>query len=174
MKQTKFKNRVEHAFDVFFDEEPENRAENQLTFAAESGWLEPKKNERLEEKGDVFVKILRRAFLFLPGAFYLFFGVISVLTFDVLKLQPFSVAVMLAIGGLMTIFGLGDIKNPKHLAIPVSIGFFAVAAYLIFSTFGGLGAVFDYGVYFFPPALMAAVLAKNLADKTDEAKSANR
>jgi peptidoglycan/LPS O-acetylase OafA/YrhL len=110
------------------------------------------------------VKILKRAFIFLPGALYLFFGMLTIFSFDFLW-SPASALIVFLIGSFMTIFGIGNLKNPKHLAIPLSICAISIAAYTIFSTFGGLRSVFEYGVYFFPLALISSFLAKSLVDK---------
>ena len=171
MKKTKLKRRIENAVDAFFENERENFPENNLTVAADSRFLKQETAARFSEKGDVLVKILKRTFLFLPGAFYLFFGMIAVFAFDVFQLQPLAILPIFIIGGFMTIFGIGNIKTPKHLLIPVSISAVGIAAYAIFSMFGNIKSVFEYGIYFFPLALIAAVLAKSLADKTDEAKN---
>ena len=171
MKKTKFKRRIENAANAFFENDRENYGENNLTFANDLRLLKQETAERFNEKGDVFVKILKRAFLFFPGAFYLFFGMMSVLAFDIARLQPFAVVPIFLIGGFMTIFGIGNLKNPKHLAIPLSISAVGIAAFLVFSMFGGLRSVFQYGIYFFPLALIAPFLAKSFVDKTDKAKN---
>lgn len=75
------------------------------------------------------------------------------------------------IGSFMTIFGIGDLKNPKHLAIPLSIVAVGITAFLLFSTFGQLRYIADYGIYFFPIALIAPFLAKDLVDKTDKSNN---
>jgi peptidoglycan/LPS O-acetylase OafA/YrhL len=168
MTKTKLKHRIEKAVNAFFENDRENYVENSLTLAGDSALLKQETAARFNRKGDVLMKILKRTFLFFPGAFYLFFGTMSVFAFDVIQVRPLAILPIFLIGGFMTIFGIGDIKKPKHLAIPLSISAVGAAAYAIFSMFGGVKAVFDYGIYFFPLALIAAFLAKNLVDKTDE------
>ena len=170
MKKTKLKHRIENAANAFFENDHENYVENNLTFAGDSALLKQETAERFNEKGDVLVKILKRTFLFLPGAFYLFFGMLSVFAFDFFW-NPLSVLTIFLIGSFMTIFGIGNLKNPKHLAIPLSICAVGIAAFAVFSLFGNLKSVFQYGIYFFPLALIAPFLAKSLVDKTDKAKS---
>ena len=171
MKKTKLKHRIENAVNAFFENDRENYVENRLTFAGNSALLKQETAVRFNEKGDVLVKILKRTFLFLPGAFYLFFGTLSVFAFDVIQIQPIAILPMFLIGGFMTIFGIGNIKNPKHLAIPLSICAVGTAAFAFFSMFDGIKSVFEYGIYFFPLSLIAAFLAKSLVDKTDKIKS---
>ena len=170
MNKTKLKSRIETAVNAFFDNDRENYIENNLIFAGVSRLLKQETATRFNEKGDVLVKILKRTFLFLPGAFYLFYGMLMVFAFDFFW-NPLTVLTVFLIGGFMTIFGIGNLKNPKHLAIPLSVCAIGIAAYTIFSMFGGLKNVFENGIYFFPLALIAPFLAKILVDKTN--KTAN-
>ena len=121
----------------------------------------------LNEKGDLLVKILKRAFLFLPGVFYLFFGTFMIFSFEFFW-NPFTILAIFLIGSFLTIFGIGNLKNPKHFVIPLSIIAVGIVAYSFFSMFGSLKYVFEYGIYFFPIALIAPFLAKSLVDRTDE------
>ena len=169
MKKTKFKQRVKNAASAFFENERENSGEESLSFANDSALLKQETVERINEKGDVLVKILKRTFLFLPGAFYLFFGTLSALSFEFFW-SPQSILTVFLVGSFMTIFGLGSLKNPKHLLIPLSIVAVGIAAFEIFSAIGSLQCVFKYGIYFFPLALILPFLAKSLADKTEKVK----
>lgn len=168
MKETKFKRRIENVANAFFENERENYGENNLIFQSDSALFKQQTAAQFSAKGDVLMKILKRTFLFFPGAFYLFFGTMSIFAFDVIQIKPLAILPIFLIGGFMTIFGIGNIKNLKHLAIPLSIAAVGTSAYAIFSTFGGIEAVSDYGIYFFPLALIAAFLSKSLVDKTDE------
>jgi len=82
MKKTKLKHRIDNAVNAFFDNNREIYVENNLTFASDSALLKQETAARFNEKADVLVKILKRTFLFLPGAFYLFYGMLLVFTFD--------------------------------------------------------------------------------------------
>ena len=166
MKETKIEQRIKNAVNAFFENEQENFGENSLSFAGDSALIKQETAERLNEKGDVLVKILKRTFLFFPGALYLFFGTFTILEFEFLQ-NPFSVMIVFLIGSFMTMFGIGSLKSPKYLLIPVSIVAVAIAAFSLFSTFGNAKSVFEYGIYFFPVALIVSFLAKNLADKKD-------
>ena len=166
MKKTKLKRRIENAFNAFFDNECENYDENGLIFAADSPLLKQEAAARANEKGDVLVKILKRTFIFLPGALYLFIVTLMVLAFDFLQ-NPLTILTVFLIGSFMTIFGIGSLKNPKHLAILLSIIAVGTAAFWLFSTFGNIKYAFEYGIYFFPLALISSFLVKNLVDKTN-------
>lgn len=163
MKKTKTRQRIDNAANDFFDDEPETSGENSLTFAPDPALFRPETAAQFDEKGDRLIKMLKRAFLFFPGALYLFFGTLQILSFDFFW-SPLTVLTVFLIGSFLTIFGLGSLKNPKHLAIPLSIVVVGIAAFGLFSTLGGLKYVFEYGIYFFPLALIAPVLAKSLVD----------
>ena len=160
MKKTKIKHRINNAVNAFFNDAPEAFGETDLVTARDSALLKPEIAAEINKKGDRLIKILKRAFLFFPGALYLFFGTQTILSFDFLW-NPVSVLIVFTIGSFLTIFGLGSLKNPKHLAIPLSIVVVAAATFSIFAAIGGLRYVFDYGVYLFPLALVTPVLVKN-------------
>ena len=169
MKKTKIKHRIKNAANAFFENERESFGEESLSFAPDSALLKQETVERINEKGDALVKILKRTFLFLPGALYLFFGTLLIFSFDFFW-NPLTFLTIFLIGSFMTIFGLGSLKNPKHLVIPLSIVVVGIAAFELFSTIGSLQYVFEYGIYFFPLALILPFLAKSLVDKTEEVK----
>lgn len=163
MKKTKIKQRIDNAVNAFFAHDQENFGENSLAFTPDSALLKPEPAAQFNEKGDRLVKTLKRVFLFLPGALYLFFGTLQILSFDFFR-SPLTIIVVFLIGSFMTIFGIGNLKNPKHLVIPLSIVVVGMTTFWLFSTLGNLKFVFEYGIYFFPFALIAPVLAKSLVD----------
>jgi hypothetical protein len=163
MKKTKIEQRIKNAFNSFFADDQESFGENSLSFAHDSALLKQETAEAFHEKGDVLVKILKRTFIFLPGVLYLFFGTLLVFSFEFLW-NPLTILAVFLIGSFMTIFGIGDIKNPKHLAIPLSIVAVGIAAFSLFSWLGNIKYVFEYGIYFFPIALIVPFLAKYLVD----------
>ena len=154
---------MNNAVNAFFDNAPEVFGETSLTLAPDSAMLKTETAAQINEKGDRLIKILKRTFLFLPGALYLFFGMLTIFSFDFLW-NPASFAIIFLIGSFLTIFGLGSLKNPKHLMIPVSIVLVAITTFGLFSTIGGLKFVFEYGIYLFPLALIVPVLVKSLMD----------
>lgn len=167
MKKTKIKQRIDNAVNAFFETEQEHSGEESLSFASNSALLKQKDEaSHLDRKGDALVKILKQTFLFLPGAMYLFFFVLLIFTFDFLR-NPLTILGVLLIGSFLTIFGLGNLRNPKHLVIPLSILTVGAMTFGLFSALGYERLIFEYGIYFFPMALIAPFLAKNLVDKTD-------
>lgn len=172
MKKTKIKQRFKNAANAFFENGEEKYGENSLSFTGDSGLLKQEKAAPFSKKGDVLVKILKRTFLFLPGVFYLFFGTMSVFTFELIRENPLAVLAAFLIGSFMTIFGIGNLRNPKHLAIPLSIVTVGIAAFSFFSMLGKSKYVFEYGIYFFPLALIVPFLAKEFADRTGKKRIA--
>ncbi len=167
MKKTKIEQRLENAFNDFFDNDIEHCGENSLSLSSDSALLKQETAERFNSKGNDLIKILKQVFIFLPGALYLFFGTFQIFSFDFFW-NPQSVVVIFLIGSFMTIFGLGSLKNPKHLVIPLSIIAVGIAAFELFSTIGSLKYVFQYGIYFFPLALILPFLAKGWVDRKYE------
>jgi peptidoglycan/LPS O-acetylase OafA/YrhL len=170
MQKTKLKQRINNAVTAFFVEDTEKFGEHSLDFANDAALLKQETTPLFNEKGDVLVKILKQTFIFLPGALYLFFGAIFGFIFEPFWENPLHIFLVFLIGALMTIFGIGNIKNPKHLAIPLSIVAVGITAFSLFSMFGKLKYIFEYGIYFFPIALIVAFLTKSLVDKAGKEK----
>jgi hypothetical protein len=165
MKKIKIEQRIRNAVAAFYKMEREN-VEEGLSLVDESALLKVEAAARINQKGDLLVKILKRAFIFFPGVLYLFFGTFMIFAFDFLWTPLTTLAVFL-IGSFLTIFGIGSLKKPKHLVIPLSVVAGAVTAFYTFSLLGSLKSVFEYGIYFFPLALIAPFLAKSLVEMTE-------
>lgn len=135
---------------------------------------------------------MKQVFLFLPGTFLLFFMsfgaaiifmeiVVYRRVFETLPDDfPFQFALIgliIFLGTLMTWFGLGDIKNRKHFAIPASlivtgtvIGAIIKATASAFDLADKMLDDFSYLIYLLPFALIVPILAKGVVDrKTEEA-----
>ncbi len=185
MKKTKIKQRVANAFDAFRADE--NSVENDLmNYAADAGVRRRESANCFNEKNSNVVQSLKRGFLFFPGTFFLFvisLGVTLVSAHSpkiitIIKMSPgrtFTVFLFFAIAILMTWFGLGDLRKPKHFVIPASI---AALGIIVGAIGGALAAaspqierlIFlnNFPVYFFPLALMIPILAKGWVDMKDE------
>ena len=169
MKKIKIEQRIKNAVAAFYETEREN-VEEGLSLFDETALLKAGAAEKISKKGDRLVKILKRAFIFFPGVLYLFFGTFMIFAFDFLW-SPLTILAVFLIGSFLTIFGIGSLKKPKHLVIPLSIVAVAMTAFYTFALLGGLKSVFEYGIYFFPLALIVPFLAKGLVDRTENAKS---
>lgn len=164
MKKTTINRRFKHAAAAFFDDDEERYVARDLSFAGESDLLKREAAARRVEKGDRLVKFLKRAFIFFPGVIYLFFLTLMILTFESPLRRFFPVLLAFLVGSFMTVFGIGNVKNPRHLVIPVSIVAVGVLAVSFFAVFGAPNKVFEHGIYFFPLALVAPFLAKGWVD----------
>ncbi|HEX9927044.1 MAG TPA: hypothetical protein VGB02_00745 [Pyrinomonadaceae bacterium] len=108
------------------------------------------------------IVVYRRVFETLPDDFPFQFALIGLIIF---------------LGTLMTWFGLGDIKNRKHFAIPASlivtgtvIGAIIKATASAFDLADKMLDDFSYLIYLLPFALIVPILAKGVVDrKTEEA-----
>ncbi len=164
MEKIELKRRTENALRAFLETPKKGSAEIVLSADGDSAMRGRDVDWRSSEQADRFVKILKRGFIFLPGALYLFFGTFSILSFEFLRTLPTMMTILL-IGSFMTIFGFGNMKNPKHAVIPLSIISVAILTFSFFSLLQIAKYVFEFGVYFLPVALIAPVLAKNIADR---------
>ncbi len=124
-----------------------------------------------ESNGDNWLKIIKRLFLFLPGAFLLFMS--STFLFEAFFsmnwdfVQVLSAMPWMLLWGSMVLFGIGDLKNPKHLAIPFSIVGISLIVFLISSLLGDSSKLWFlsyYSIYLFPLALIVPFLAKGWVD----------
>ncbi len=189
MRKVKLDDKSEKSADAFGGDENfrENEALN-LTGGAKMSKLEADKNSAGESK--FFVNVLKQLFLFLPGAFLLFFMsfaaamiAVEIIVFrratetlpDDYPLQFALIGSVMILGTLMTWFGLGDIKNRKHFAIPASIivtgatlGAIVKAAASVSDFADRMLDDFGFLIYLFPLALIVPVLAKGFVDRKNE------
>jgi uncharacterized membrane-anchored protein len=130
-----------------------------------------------KSNGDTWISLLKQVFLFFPGTLLLFMS--SGFIFD----AYFSgmVDIMFVIGGLpwilmysfMIIIGIGDIKNPKHLAIPLSVVLVSLFIYLISTILPDSlhnKFLYEYSIYLFPLALITPFFVKNTIEESEKAK----
>ncbi len=128
-----------------------------------------------ETNGDKWLKLIKSTFLFLPGAFFLFtLSSFLFYAFFDMKVGLFSLAhgiPWLAMCGFMVMYGMGNIKKPKHLMLPLSIVGLSFAVYLISSLIGDTGGIrflSYYSMYLFPLVLATPFLIKSIVDEVDE------
>jgi hypothetical protein len=189
MKKVKLDTKSEKSSSEFFDSEnpDENKA---LIFAGSSEILGIKKDRSFADEHRPFVSILKQLFLFLPGTFLLFFmsfGV-AIIAMEIVVFRrpletlpddfPFQFALMglmIVLGTVMTWFGLGDIKNRKHFAIPASLMITGALIGTIVKATASLSDLadrmldnFSYLIYLLPLALIIPILAKGIVDRKTE------
>ncbi len=177
MEKTKIKQRFANAADAFFADQ--NSIENNLESFSDESVFSPKEfSTDFSAKADVGFRIFKQIFLFLPGAFLLFF--LSIVLTGFLVLRPpvgaenhvlYGLAVM-TISALMTFFGLGDWRKLEHFSIPLSIvslgAILGFAGSLLFGLEKFIFFVDRYVIYFFPLALIVPFLAKGWVDRKTE------
>ena len=196
MRKVKLNTKSEKSANASFDSE--NPDENEaLSFAGSAKMSEIKKDEGFADEHKPFVSILKQAFLFLPGTFLLFFmsyGAAIIAMEIVVYRRPLEtlpddfpfqfalIGLIVLLGTLMTWFGLGDIKNRKHFAIPASlivagalIGALVKATANIFDLADRMLDDFSYLIYLLPLALIIPILAKSIINrKTEDAERTRR
>ncbi len=189
MRKVKLNIESEKSANASFDSE--NPDENEaLSFAGSAKMSEIKKDEGFADEHKPFVNILKQVFLFLPGTFLLFFmsyGAAIIFMEIVVYHRPVEtlpndfplqfalIGLIVILGTSMTWFGLGDIKNRKHFAIPVSlmitgaiIGAVVKATANIFDLADRMLDDFSYLIYLLPLALIIPILAKTIVDRKTE------
>jgi hypothetical protein len=174
VKDVKLKERLENAFEAFFDDAKANE-NNSLECVTHETALVVGENAFFSENTHKIFNILRQLLLFLPASFLLFTASVAatarfillegddVITFSFLSL------VLLSVLSLLTILGMGDLRKPKHLSIPfsiISIGVILGAVGTFFFDWFGFGNfLFNYVPYFFPIAFIVPILVKNWLDQ---------
>jgi hypothetical protein len=181
MKKTAFKTETQDTFDAFFDTERfhENAALQNFDDNSKPSKIE---KELFARERQPVVDFLRQAFLFFPGAFFLYYismGTAIVLTEWLLGSRDLMFhrnVIYIYLFGLLTVFmtwlGLGDLKNKKHFVIPASIisagaiiGAAVGATENIFWLAKQISLHFEYAVWLFPIGLIVPFLAKGLIDR---------
>ena len=189
MRKVKLDTKSEKSSAASFDSE--NPDENEaLSFADSAKMSGINKDEGFADEHRSFVSILKQIFLFLPGTFLLFFisfGA-AIITMEIVVFRrpletlpddfPFQFALIglvVLLGTLMTWFGLGDIKNRKHFAIPASLMITGAIVGAIVKATASLSDLadrmlddFSYLIYLLPLALIIPVLAKSIVDRKTE------
>lgn len=185
MKQVKLKERLENTVEAFFDSREIDGA-LAMNVGNKSSLIGDETQSNSYEKGESLIRVLKQAFFFFPGTFILFFismgTMLDVIYFrshpeivlnrsTVMNFQIFLIYLTGFVAIFMTWFGLGDLKNRKHIAIPASI--IASGA-----TIGGVIGVtvevikfseqilrdFGFAILFFPIGLIVPFIAKSWVD----------
>ncbi len=189
MRKVKLDTKSEKSVDSFFDNEnPDgNKA---LSFAGSAKILELEKEKSFTGEHKSLISLLKQVFIFLPGAFLLFFMsfVVAIILMEIIVyrraletlpddflFQFALIGLLVFLGTFMTWFGLGDIKNRKHFAIPASlmaagaiIGAVLKTAASIFDLADRMLDDFSYLIYLLPLALIIPILAKSIVDRKTE------
>jgi hypothetical protein len=189
MKKAEINERFSRAVGAFFEKEDEDleRDQAEITYPNQTAVL--KKKELFEDKFEMFKSLLKGFLFFVPGTLFLtavsfvmtvvfLFGVPGIMS-PIIGFRFLS-RLLLVLGGgaLFSWFGLGELKKPKHLAIPLSTVLTGIVLGILF----GLltipypelrRIVFDnsFPFYLLPVGLVVGVLAKNLVESFDQKDS---
>ena len=124
MNKVKLDDRIENAMNAFFETETD-RGEFALAYGGNETAMAAD-DTAFSEKADKWTGWLRGVFLFLPGAFVLFYMTLTIIFFYPLAGLSFQGVFMFFSGIFLTYAGSGSLKNMKNLVVPGSI--IAVAA----------------------------------------------
>jgi len=188
MRKVKIDKKHEQSAAFFDNENPDKNVA--LSFVNSAKILELEKDKSFPDEHKSFISLLKQIFIFLPGTFLLFFMSFgaAIIAMEIAVYGravetlpddfPFQFALIGFIGFLgtfMTWFGLGDIKNRKHFAIPASlivtgalIGAVVKAAANISDLADRMLDDFNYLIYLLPLALIIPILAKSIVDRKTE------
>jgi hypothetical protein len=163
MKKVKIDQRIENAFNAFFETE-NDKTLTALTYGGETALVQDVSIETFTQKADKWFGIFKKVFLFLPGTFLLFFATLSsVFFYDIFGVNLWMLF-WLASGSFMIWAGLGDLKNKKHLLMPLSVFSITLVLAILLSFLPESlqpSGFFEYSIYLFPLALIAPILVKN-------------
>ncbi len=169
MSKVKLKERLENAVEAFFDNE-KLEENSQLDFYKNKENLINETYETPTTNDVLNIKLIKQLFLFLPSAFILFLGS-GGLTWRLFlpisegtEILSLSSLVFLLLAALLSILGLGNLRNPKHLLIPLSIISLGVFLGILTSFFTSVGTFIPY---LFPLAFIVPVLVKSWLDKEE-------
>jgi hypothetical protein len=119
--QTKIDERFEKAVNAFFEPVTDDAALTKPYGRDEIAIID---QEPASVKTVRLLTIARQLFFFVPGAFLLYFSVLSTIFFlPQMGLTPQMVLMMLS-GAFLTFAGVGDIRNTKNLVVPAAIAGF--------------------------------------------------
>lgn len=169
MEKFKVEQRVDNAFNVLFNNDEELLAQNKLNFGCNLDLPERSSVTNRDEKVNTFKNVLKQAVLFFPGAVILY-GATIVLFWNYFSYQPDTALClgMVLVSSIMLITGIGDIKNFKHLLIPLSIITTCTILFFVSLFMGGQNFMQDASYYLFPLVFTLPFLVKGLTDTTSK------
>lgn len=160
----------------FWQQQFEESSANEvfLEHSRNSNFFEAEKSFA-ETNGDKWLKIIKGLFLYLPGAFLLFmtstflFEAYFSMNWDFV--QILSGVPWLVLYGFMVMFGIGEFKHQKSLAIPFSIVGISIIAFLISQLFSGSpNSIFYSTAYLLPLVFAVPFFVKNLIKEETQAE----
>ena len=189
MRKVKLDAKSEKSTEAFFDNEISDK-NKVLSFEGGANIFKLEKEKGLIDEHKSIINLMKQVFLFLPGTFLLFFMSFgaAIIFMEIVVYRraletlpddfPFQFALiglLVFLATLMTWFGLGDIKNKKHFAIPASLMITGAALGVIVKATASISDLadkmldnFSYLIYLLPLALIIPILAKSIVDRKTE------
>jgi hypothetical protein len=168
MKDTKLKERFENAFEAFFNDEIIER--HSMVVAGDKSLSQQFQNSELSEKADKVYGFFKKVFLFLPGVLIMHFASISFALFFGYEGVNLSLRVFWIAAAIFMIWaGIGDLRNKKHLLIPLPP---LVLGLAIGTSLNYLGlGFFSYVFLLLPLFFITPILTKDAIDVWSENKN---
>ena len=165
MKKLKIEQLIDNSLNAFFDKSLSG--ENRLATIDENCVLDKEKSLSDIIEFDAVIKILKQVFVFFPSALYLFFGTMAFFMVDYITSNRFFILSVVFISSVTMVFGIGNIKKPKHLLIPLSVIVLGIVTFLAFSMSGIRTHIWaqNYVGYFLPLVLIIPILVKGWIDR---------
>ena len=172
----KIKDKISDELNNFWDEQYEETSVNHEILATTDRYTLSDNIETSKGSfGDQWIKILKGLFLFLPGVVFLFGSAQFMFhAFFTGRFSVFNVLLglpWLFLWGFMVMFGIGNVKNPKHLYIPFSIVGIAFLTFLVSFLLGdeiGWSFLTSYSLYLFPLVFAVPVLVRDYIGEDPE------
>lgn len=133
MNKTKLEERFEKAVNAFFESET-LMEQNAIAVIENQELAQISPAENLAQTADKYFTLFKRIFAFLPGVLFLHLMMPGIFTFG------FNIwSLFFLVSGIFMVWaGLGDLKNKKHIWLPISTML--------------VGLIFSLPFYFLPPS----------------------
>lgn len=164
-KTTKFDERIENAFNAFFEtENPEGQTN--LAFVANNSLAEISHDETFSQKADQWISSAKKILLFFPGVLSLHLITFSTVFFYRGMGLNSRMLFFFAAGIFMVWAGLGNLRSKKHLLLPLSV-IASILPFAVLFSFLPQDAI-EYSFYLFPIFFAVPLLVKSWLDKMDK------
>jgi hypothetical protein len=173
VKDVKLKERIENAFEAFFDDGKLNENKS-LEFSGVATTFQDEESKSFLERNKTLLNILKQVFLFFPATFFTFYFWMGMMIFGPPTLFLPLFFLILISSPLLMVLGMGNIKNFRHWIMPFSVIILGSFIGIITSSIPMLRSFilsFDNAILFFPLALILAVLSKNWIDSITDKNS---
>lgn len=165
MNKTKLEERFKKAINAFFENETFTE-QNALAAIEHQEIAQISPAENLAQKADKYFTFFKRIFAFFPGVLFLHLSMPGIFLFGINRWEFFWIY-----AGIFLVWaGLGDLKNKKHIWLPISVMLtglvFALPFYFLPPSY------FSYYIYLYigilPLLFVAPILVKGWLGKSED------